>query len=118
MIWGLVFAAFVAGVGAGLLTSFVLVRARSPAPVPAASVAAATGVLWALVATRRLSGGWPSWWLPVPLLVTALAVPLVAADLRHRRLPNALTLPAYPALGLALTAAARAGPGAGMLLRA
>ncbi|HVW41501.1 MAG TPA: prepilin peptidase [Amycolatopsis sp.] len=118
MISGLVFIALAAGAGAGLLTTLILVRARSPAPVPRVPVAVATALLWALVVARRLSGGWSSWWLPVPLLVTALTVPLVAADLRHRRLPNALTLPAYPALGLALATAAVAGPGVGLLLRA
>ena len=116
MIWGLFLIALAAGAGAGLLTAFILARAR--APVPAAPVAAGTALLWALVVGRWSSGGWSAWWLPVPLLVTALAVPLIAADLRHRRLPNALTLPAYPALGFALAAAAFAGPGTGLLLRA
>ena len=118
MIWGLLLVALVSGAGAGLLTSFVLVRARAPAPVPVGPVVVATALLWSLVVWRWLSGGWPSWWLPVPLVVTALTVPLVAADLRHRRLPNALTLPAYPALGLAIAAGAFMGPGGALLLRA
>jgi leader peptidase (prepilin peptidase)/N-methyltransferase len=60
----------------------------------------------------------PSWWLPVPLVLTALAVPLIAADLRYRRLPDVLTVRAYPLLGLALGIAALSGPGVGLLLRA
>jgi leader peptidase (prepilin peptidase)/N-methyltransferase len=60
----------------------------------------------------------PSWWLPVPLLLTWFAVPLVAADLARRRLPDALTLPAYPALGVAVGLAAATGPDPGIGPRA
>jgi leader peptidase (prepilin peptidase)/N-methyltransferase len=34
--------------------------------------------------------------------VTSLAVRLALADLRHLRLPNALTFPAYPVLAVAI----------------
>jgi leader peptidase (prepilin peptidase)/N-methyltransferase len=37
--------------------------------------------------------------------VAWLAVTLTAVDLKHRRLPNALTLPAYPATAAAVTLA-------------
>lgn len=107
-----------AGATAASLAAAVLARARAPAPVPLAPVAGLTAALWLITAWRWLSGAWPSWWLPVPLTVTALAVPLAAADFRHRRLPNVLTLPAYPILATALGAAALAGPGMGMALRA
>lgn len=107
-----------AGATAGSLAAAVLARARAPAPVPLAPVAALTATLWLFTAWRWLTGAWPSWWLPVPLAVTALAVPLAAADLRHRRLPDALTLPAYPILAAVLGAAALAGPGTAMALRA
>jgi leader peptidase (prepilin peptidase) / N-methyltransferase len=50
-------------------------------------------VAWALAPPR---------WLPVPLLLSWLGVLLVVTDLRHRRLPDALTLPAYPAVGVTL----------------
>ncbi|MEU6642945.1 A24 family peptidase [Saccharomonospora sp. NPDC046836] len=60
----------------------------------------------------------PEWWLPVPLVVTALAVPLTLADLRHRRLPDVLTLPAYPLAGAALGIAAVTGPGGALAARA
>src|SRR2546430_2437002 len=101
-----------AGLGSGLLAGLVLRRARRPAPVRAGPVAAGVGVLWLMVAWRWLSGAWPGWWLPLPLVVTALAVPLVMADLRHRRLPDVLTMPAYPLVGLAgaLCPPGRAGP--------
>ena len=60
----------------------------------------------------------PWWWLPVPLLLAWLAVPLAAADLARRRLPDALTLPAYPVLGLAVALAAAGGPDPGLGPRA
>jgi leader peptidase (prepilin peptidase)/N-methyltransferase len=60
----------------------------------------------------------PWWWLPVPLLLAWLAVPLAAADLARHRLPDALTLPAYPVLGLAVALAAACGPDPGLGLRA
>src|SRR5438067_9053795 len=107
-----------AGSGVGVLGWHVLRRARSPAPVPAAPVVVATGLLWLVVASRWLAGAWPAWWLPVPLTVAALAVPLTIADLRHRRLPDVLTLPAYPVLGLVLAVAALSGPGAELAVRA
>lgn len=43
--------------------------------------------------------GVPPHWLPVPLLIAWLGVLLSAVDFRHRRLPDALTLPAYPLVG-------------------
>ena len=44
--------------------------------------------------------------LPALWLLAGISVPLAATDLRTRRLPNALVLPAYPALLLALGAGA------------
>lgn len=54
----------------------------------------------------------------MPLVLGWFAVPLVAADLARRRLPDRLTLPAYPILGLTVALAATTGPGAGMAVRA
>ncbi|TVT15682.1 A24 family peptidase [Amycolatopsis acidiphila] len=107
-----------AGATLAVLASAVLARARAPAPVPLAPVAAMTAALWAVVGWRWLGHGWPSWWLPVPLALTTFAVPLAAADLRHRRLPDVLTLPAYPILAIALCASATTGPGIGLAVRA
>lgn len=64
---------------------------------------------WCEVAGALLSGAAGSrteWWW-VPLLLGWLAVPLAAADLTSRRLPDALTLATYPVLVLAVL------PGAG-----
>ncbi|WP_246258300.1 prepilin peptidase [Amycolatopsis anabasis] len=116
--WAIVILCAISGGGAGLLACRMLRRCRRPAPVPAWCCAAGTGLGWAVVAWRRLADGWPAWWFPVPLVVSTLAVPLICADLRHRRLPDVLTLSAYPVLAVALGAAAVAGPGPGLAVRA
>jgi leader peptidase (prepilin peptidase)/N-methyltransferase len=114
----LVVLAALGGVAAGVAARVVLDRLRTPVHPP---VGVAEGVLagiWALLAVRALSAAIPVWWLPVPAALAWLAVVLTATDLRHRRLPNALTLPAYPATALLVALAAATGPGAGLLLRA
>lgn len=78
----------------------------------------AGAVLSAVLAWRVVAHGVPWWWLPVPLVVGWLAVPLAAVDLACGRLPSALTLPALPIAGSAVAAAAIAGPGPGLALRA
>ncbi|GAA1986817.1 prepilin peptidase [Amycolatopsis minnesotensis] len=114
---GIIVLAFaVAGAGIGLAAALVLARAGFP---PSRSwCAAGTAVLSGLVAWRWVSGGWPSWWLPTACLVAVLAVPLVVTDLRVRRLPDVLTLPAYPLAAVVLGLAAAFGPGAGLAVRA
>ncbi|WP_329049356.1 prepilin peptidase [Amycolatopsis sp. NBC_01488] len=96
--------------------AWALGRAGAPIPVRRAAVLAAAGVT--VVTTRWLTGGWPGWWLPVPVLLTVVAVPLALADLRHLRLPDVLTLPAYPLLGAAIGAAALGGGGLSLAVRA
>ncbi|MEU7525522.1 A24 family peptidase [Saccharothrix sp. NPDC042600] len=54
-----------------------------------------TAGLWALSA----AAGVPPRWLPVSFLVAWLGVLLSVVDFRHRRLPDALTLPAGPLVG-------------------
>ncbi|SMD21843.1 prepilin peptidase [Kibdelosporangium aridum] len=44
----------------------------------------------------------PTLWLPVMMALSWFAVPLTATDLKHGRLPDALTLSAYPVFGLLL----------------
>jgi leader peptidase (prepilin peptidase) / N-methyltransferase len=72
----------------------------------------ATGAGFALMALRF--GSSPV--LPAFLLLAALVPVLTVTDLRWRRLPDALTLPAYPAAALLLAAAAPAIPGGGRRL--
>jgi leader peptidase (prepilin peptidase) / N-methyltransferase len=108
-----VFAAIV-GAMAGRVARAVLVKLRTPVRPPPGSCEAAVAALWTLVAVRPL----PTWWLPVPAALAWLTVVLTATDLRHRLLPNAVTLPAYPVGAALLTMAALTGPGVGLAVRA
>lgn len=90
-----------AGVAAGVVARRLLARLRRGARVRApvcelavAAVWAATGVAWAV-------GTVAAAWVPALLGLGWLGVAAAVVDLRHRRLPDALTLPALP-LALAL----------------
>lgn len=67
-------------------------------------------VLWAL--TGWVAAPRSPTWVPVLLVLGWLAVALTATDLAHRRLPDALTLPAVPVVVLLLLPL-----GAGSMLR-
>lgn len=73
--------------------------------------------LLAGVALRWSADALPAWWLPVPIAITVLGVPLAAIDLRYRRLPNALTLAAVGVIACAMVAVA-AGAGTAAVLPA
>lgn len=106
MNWEFIIIAACAGLVAGTSARLLLGRLRRGVRVrPGACELLGVG-LFAVVAARHTSGGLPAWWLPVPLALSALAVPLVVSDVLRRRLPDALTLPAYGVLGLALVGAA------------
>jgi leader peptidase (prepilin peptidase)/N-methyltransferase len=105
----------VTGLGVGLAGSAVL-RAVG-APAPAGLCEGLSVLLWAAVGWWWAAGGVPSWWLPVPLVVTAFGVPLLLADLRHLRLPDVLTLGACPLFGAAVGVAV-AYEGTGLAVRA
>jgi leader peptidase (prepilin peptidase) / N-methyltransferase len=83
---------------------------RVPAPVCAVAVAA----VWAVLGERDL----PVWWWPVPLVLGWAGVLLSGADLIARRLPDTLTLPAYPVVAVLLAVAALGAGDAGALARA
>ncbi|SDN70494.1 prepilin peptidase [Allokutzneria albata] len=104
----------VAGVVAGAGTRVVLGRLDRGASVRPPWCELAVGVLWAIMC----GVGAPLWWLPVQLAIAWFAVALTAVDLCHRRLPDALTLPAYPIVGLVLLPAVLAGPGPPLVVRA
>jgi leader peptidase (prepilin peptidase)/N-methyltransferase len=110
---------WVAGAGALAGAGGALLLRRIPrgvrVPVPACGVAVA--VLWAVVAARA-GASLPLWWCPVPLALAWAGVLLSGADLVARRLPDALTMPAYPLVAVLLVAAAIAAADAGPLLRA
>jgi leader peptidase (prepilin peptidase)/N-methyltransferase len=102
----------------GLAGGSLLARLRRGTVVHSGWLAGAAALGWALPAWRVASGQLPAWWLPVPLTLTWFATLLAAVDLRHRRLPDALTLPAYPAVAAATVLAATWGGGWSVPLRA
>ncbi|MFD1150979.1 prepilin peptidase [Saccharothrix hoggarensis] len=87
----------ISGLVAGALGAHLLRRLPRGANVSPLWCAVPTAVLW--LAAWALA---PPHWLPVPLLLAWLGVLLVVTDLRHGRLPDALTLPAYPAVAVTL----------------
>ncbi|WP_084734502.1 prepilin peptidase [Actinophytocola xinjiangensis] len=101
----------VAGLVAGLAGRRLLATLRRGTTIHSGWLIAGVGPPWAALGWQASTGAVPAWWLPVPLTLTWFAVLLTATDLRHRRLPDALTLPAYPALGAAVAVAASAGGG-------
>ncbi|WP_116203792.1 prepilin peptidase [Amycolatopsis circi] len=97
---------------AGAVVPVLLVMTKKAgAPVSAVIGMTAAVAAVAVAATRADAGALPAWWLPVAWLVSVLGVPLALADARHRRLPDVLTLPAYPAVALTITLATLSGGG-------
>jgi leader peptidase (prepilin peptidase)/N-methyltransferase len=105
--WEIIALFALAGLGIGVAGRWAA-RAAG-APLPKWSCEAVSVVLWSAVGWWWLAGSSPGWWLPVPLAVTAFAVPLLLADLRYLRLPNAMTLAAYPVFATAIGVAAAQG---------
>jgi leader peptidase (prepilin peptidase)/N-methyltransferase len=101
-----------AGAGGSLMLRWIPRGVRVPVPICAGAVA----VLWVVVC-QRSGEGLPVWWWPVPLVLGWAGVLLAAADLVARRLPDALTLPAYPVVAALLGAAAVGAGDTGLLAR-
>jgi len=95
-----------AGLAAGTAGQALLTRLRRGAVVRKGWCAIGVAALWALAGWRTEAGHLPWWWLPIPLVVAWFAVTLTVVDLKHRRLPNTLTLAAYPVTALVTTVAA------------
>lgn len=89
-------AAVLGGAAAGALARRGLAGLRRGADVPRPWCEAATALLWAVPVLLWALGLVPAAWLPLLLGVGWLGVAAGAVDLRHRRLPDALTLPALP----------------------
>ncbi|MBV9313486.1 MAG: prepilin peptidase [Pseudonocardia sp.] len=111
------------GVLAGIAARLLVGRLRRGVKLPPPWCELLTGVLWAA------SGGWwaagrlPTSWLPLLLALGWLAVAAGGVDLACRRLPDALTLPAVPAvlmltIPLGAASVGRAALGAGALFGA
>ncbi|GGP62680.1 prepilin peptidase [Saccharothrix coeruleofusca] len=94
----MVIALALTGFLAGALGARVLRRLRRGADAHWLWCALLTALLWSLAGALDL----PPRWLPVPLALAWVGVALAVVDLRHRRLPDALTLPAYPVAALLL----------------
>jgi leader peptidase (prepilin peptidase) / N-methyltransferase len=99
--------------------SWLLLRGRcrdcaAPISVRYPLVELATSLLFAGLAWRIGA----RWSLPAFLYLGAVGLALAAIDLDTHRLPNALTLPAYPVAAALLTAAALLDHHPGVLLRA
>ncbi|HEX4721158.1 MAG TPA: A24 family peptidase [Pseudonocardiaceae bacterium] len=109
---------FVAGVVVGLVGRVLLGRLSRGVVLRPPWCELVAGLLSGLAGWRVAAGLLPVWWLPVPLLLGWLAVPLASVDLARSRLPDSLTLPAYPLLGLAVGTAAVLGSSPGLGLRA
>ena len=102
----------VAGVGGAVL----LRRIPRGVRVPVLACGLMVAVLWAVVGARV--SGLPVWWWPVPLVLAWAGVLLGAADVAVRRVPDALTLPAYPVVAVLLVLAAAGVGHADLLVRA
>lgn len=106
-----------AGAVVGWLGRCVLRRLPRGAVVPPGWCEVGGAASWSAVAVRA-ADGLPLWWSIVPLALGSLAVPLAACDALAGRLPDALTLPIYPAAALVLAFAAWWGDAPGLLVRA
>ncbi|GAA5128930.1 A24 family peptidase [Pseudonocardia adelaidensis] len=85
-----------AGVWAGAGARVLLRRLRRGTRIPPPWCELAVAALWAATGAVWAAGGLPGEWVPAVLGLGWLAVAAGAVDLRHRRLPNALTVPAFP----------------------
>jgi leader peptidase (prepilin peptidase)/N-methyltransferase len=90
MVWAMV------GFGAGTLGAWLLRRLRRGAEVHWLWCAVPTALLWGVAAGRHP----PPHWLAVTSALAWVGVLLCVTDLRHCRLPDALTLPAWPVAGV------------------
>ncbi|MBB5959124.1 leader peptidase (prepilin peptidase)/N-methyltransferase [Saccharothrix tamanrassetensis] len=88
------------GLGAGILGARLLRVLPRGVDVRWVWCAVPTAALWSASAAAS-----PPRWLPVSLALAWLGVMLATTDFRCRRLPDALTLPAYPLLGVLLWSA-------------
>src|SRR5689334_20825484 len=104
------------GVLTGALGRQLLARLQRGAVVRPGWCEVANALLWAIIGAT--ANATPPWWTPVMLTLSWFAVLLVATDLLHNRLPDALTLPAYPVFAFLLTIAALTGAGSETMVRA
>ena len=85
-----------AGVPAGVAVRLLLRRLRRGARVPPPWCEVGVAVAWAATGAAAGAGLLPVPWVPVLLALGWFGVAAGAVDVRHRRLPDTLTLPALP----------------------
>jgi leader peptidase (prepilin peptidase) / N-methyltransferase len=85
-----------AGVWAGAGARVLLGRLGRGTRIPPPRCELGVAALWAATGAAWATGGVSVEWVPVVLGLGWFAVAAGAVDLRHRRLPNALTVPALP----------------------
>jgi leader peptidase (prepilin peptidase)/N-methyltransferase len=85
-----------AGVMAGGGARVLLRRLRRGTRIPPPWCEVGVAALWAATGAAWAAGALPVVWVPAVLGLGWLAVAAGVVDLRHRRLPNALTVPAFP----------------------
>lgn len=102
----------------GISARALLRRIRRGTAIPPPWLVPATAVLTAIPAAMT-GAGQLSWaWLPVPVVLAWLALPLAAVDLQHGRLPDVLTLTAVPVFAVLVAIAAVFGPDGETAMRA
>lgn len=120
--WSLAAATTALGAGSGVLACVLARRLLAGLPRPVVLPVLATAMVGAGLPASVVLAAWlgavPVWWLPVALVLCWLAPALAVADLVACRLPDALTLAAYPLLAAGLAAAGLSGGDAALGPRA
>ncbi len=111
-----VLAATASGLAAGAGGAVLLRRIPRGVRIPPLVCAVVVAALWVMVGAR--TSELSLWWWPVPLVLSWAGVLLGGADLVARRLPDALTLPAYPVVAVLVGIAAAGAGDAEPLVRA
>ena len=117
---GVVLLAALLGAAAGAGVRLLLRRLARGAAVAPPGCEVAVAVAWAAAGLGWACGVVPGRWLPALLGLGWFGVAVSAVDLRHHRIPDALTLPALPLALLCLlplggTAVVRAAGGAALV---
>lgn len=101
----LILASATAGILAGTIARRFLARQPRGTAAPPGCCEIPTAILWGLIAWRWHVGDLPTWWLPTASLYAWFAVTLAVVDFRERRVPDVITLAAYPVFACTLAIA-------------
>lgn len=103
----------IGGAIAGVAGALLLARLPRGVVVPVWTCGLGVAAAWGAASAAAPQ----PWWFPVPLVLGWLAVLLSATDIAAQRLPDALTLPAYPVLAVLLVLAAAGTAEVALLVR-